>query len=123
MATTVSGLAVPTTGDAPNVPADFLVFANSALVKFMPKFKMDGGTTTAITGAGGEVTLSHNLGVVPRVVFYQLGGGGTGAVSNIAKVVHNGKTDTQIQYLVRRTDTGAVIAGNSVVVDWFVLYW
>lgn len=76
------------------------------------------GKTTATTGAGGDVTVSHNLGVTPTSVHATIASGGTAGISVIGKLIDNGSSTTQTQFLLVRTDNGAVIGSNSVVFNW-----
>lgn len=72
------------------------------------------GTVNTSTDGSGVITVSHGLGGTPSVVLVTDRGGG--AASLTRKVIVNGTTSTQIQFLVG--NAGSAFASNPVQFDW-----
>lgn len=84
------------------------IFAGAGTIKSPLSYGRFSGTTSA----GGDVTVAHGAGVIPRCILLTL------RAPDLAYIL---RTDTEnaTNFVVRvRTDTGAVLNAGSVVFDW-----
>lgn len=75
--------------------------------------RWDGGGITVMADASGIITVPHSLGVTPY--FYSAVTripGSTVGVQQVAIVLPNSASATNVTFLIRRSDTGVVLPGQ-----------
>ncbi|HXH36909.1 MAG TPA: hypothetical protein VNJ54_21210 [Plantibacter sp.] len=76
------------------------------------------GQQVGTTDAGGSFAIVHNLGVIPTHVRLTQVPTGNDLIDGLSKFMQTAQTVTNVQFVVRRADTGAALGTNPYAVNW-----
>lgn len=79
------------------------------------------GKFSGLTSAAGVVLIPHGMGVIPTAAVVCMGQGNTGTVQQVAQPAVTNQDATNIAVTIIRSDTGAALASNNVVINWIAV--